>query len=103
SQYGSTDELVKKLIAESINHFSNGWGWLVLDGDALKVTSLHDADTPVVYEGMKPILASTYGNIPITSTTAMPARNISKLSSTVSSTGITSSNSTKKPNKLFPE
>ncbi|NWM24762.1 hypothetical protein GY659_23975, partial [Escherichia coli] len=46
SQYGSTDELVKKLIAESINHFSNGWGWLVLDGDALKVTSLHDADTP---------------------------------------------------------
>ena len=28
----------------------------MLDGDALKVTSLHDADTPVVYEGMKPLL-----------------------------------------------
>ncbi|MDG2532402.1 superoxide dismutase [Sphingomonas sp. HITSZ_GF] len=56
AQYGSTDELVKKLIAESTNHFSNGWGWLVLDGDQLKVTSLHDADTPVVYEGMKPLL-----------------------------------------------
>jgi superoxide dismutase, Fe-Mn family len=56
SQYGSTDELVKKLVAESTAHFSNGWGWLVLDGDQLKVTSLHDADTPVVYEGMKPLL-----------------------------------------------
>jgi superoxide dismutase, Fe-Mn family len=47
---------VKKLVAESTAHFSNGWGWLVLDGDQLKVTSLHDADTPVVYEGMKPLL-----------------------------------------------
>lgn len=56
AQYGSTDELVKKLIAESVNHFSNGWGWLVLDGDQLKITSLHDADTPVVYAGMKPLL-----------------------------------------------
>ncbi len=56
SQYGSTDELVKKLVTESTNHFSNGWGWLVLDGDQLKVTSLHDADTPVAYEGMKPLL-----------------------------------------------
>ncbi|RYD92810.1 MAG: superoxide dismutase [Fe], partial [Sphingomonadales bacterium] len=36
--------------------FSNGWGWLVLDGGKLKVTSLHDADTPLVYEGFKPLL-----------------------------------------------
>jgi superoxide dismutase, Fe-Mn family len=56
AQFGSTEELIKQLIAESTNHFSNGWGWLVLDGDKLKVTSLHDADTPVVYEGMKPLL-----------------------------------------------
>ena len=56
AQYGSADELVKKLVAESTAHFSNGWGWLVLEGDQLKVTSLHDADTPVVYEGMKPLL-----------------------------------------------
>lgn len=38
------------------NHFASGWGWLVLDGGTLKVTSLHDADTPVAYEGMKPLL-----------------------------------------------
>ena len=48
--FGSKEELVKKLVAESTNHFSNGWGWLVLDGGELKVTSLHDADTPVVYD-----------------------------------------------------
>ncbi|MES2444690.1 MAG: superoxide dismutase [Pseudomonadota bacterium] len=54
--FGSADELVKKLIAESTNHFASGWGWLVLDGDALKIGSLHDADTPVVHEGMVPLL-----------------------------------------------
>ena len=54
--FGSTEELVKQLVAESTNHFASGWGWLVLDGGKLKVTSLHDADTPVVYEGMQPLL-----------------------------------------------
>ena len=28
----------------------------MLDGGKLKVTSLHDADTPVVHDGMKPLL-----------------------------------------------
>ena len=54
--FGSTEELVKELVAESTNHFASGWGWLVLDGGSLKVTSLHDADTPVVHDGMKPLL-----------------------------------------------
>lgn len=54
--FGSTEELVKQLVTESTNHFASGWGWLVLDGGNLKVTSLHDADTPVVYEGMQPVL-----------------------------------------------
>lgn len=54
--FGSTEELVKQLVAESTNHFASGWGWLVLDGGKLKVTSLHDADTPVAYDGMKPLL-----------------------------------------------
>jgi Fe-Mn family superoxide dismutase len=56
SEFGSADELVKKLVAESTAHFSNGWGWLVLDGGKLKVTSLHDADSPVAHEGMLPLL-----------------------------------------------
>ena len=54
--FGSADALVKQLVTESTNHFASGWGWLVLDGGKLKVTSLHDADTPVVYEGMQPLL-----------------------------------------------
>jgi Fe-Mn family superoxide dismutase len=54
--FGSTDVLLDKLKTESVNHFASGWGWLVLDGDQLKVTSLHDGDSPVAYDGMKPLL-----------------------------------------------
>jgi Fe-Mn family superoxide dismutase len=54
--YGSTDNLLAELKKEAVGHFSNGWAWLVLDSDSLKITSLHDADTPVAYEGMKPLL-----------------------------------------------
>jgi superoxide dismutase, Fe-Mn family len=53
--FGSPENLIAALKKEAIGHFSNGWAWLVLDRDQLKVTSLHDADTPVAYEGMKPL------------------------------------------------
>ena len=52
--FGSTEALLERLGKESAEHFSNGWGWLVLDGDTLKVTSLHDADTPLVH-GLTPL------------------------------------------------
>jgi Fe-Mn family superoxide dismutase len=54
--FAGTDNLLARLKEEAVGHFSNGWAWLVLDGGALKITSLHDADTPVVYDGMKPLL-----------------------------------------------
>jgi Fe-Mn family superoxide dismutase len=54
--FGGTEALLKKLKEEAVAHFASGWAWLVLAGGALKVTSLHDADTPVVHEGMKPLL-----------------------------------------------
>ena len=54
--FGSTDAMLEKLHAEAIGHFASGWAWLVLDRDQLKITSLHDADTPVAYDGMKPLL-----------------------------------------------
>jgi Fe-Mn family superoxide dismutase len=54
--FGSTDALLAKLKEEAVGHFSNGWAWLVHDGGGLKITSLHDADTPVVHDGMKPLL-----------------------------------------------
>jgi Fe-Mn family superoxide dismutase len=54
--YGSTENLLGKLKEEAVGHFSNGWAWLVLDGGALRITSLHDADSPVAHEGMQPLL-----------------------------------------------
>jgi Fe-Mn family superoxide dismutase len=54
--FGSTEALIDALKIESVNHFASGWGWLVLDGDRLKITSLHDGDSPVAYDGMKPLL-----------------------------------------------
>ena len=54
--FGGTEALLKALKDESVGHFSNGWAWLVLNRDKLEVTSLHDADTPLVYDGMVPLL-----------------------------------------------
>ena len=54
--FGSTDEMLARLKAVAVEHFSNGWAWLVFDGDALRITSLHDADTPVAHDGMSPLL-----------------------------------------------
>ena len=54
--FGGLDPMLAKLKEEAVGHFASGWAWLVLDRDALKITSLHDADTPVVHEGMKPLL-----------------------------------------------
>jgi len=54
--FGGTEALLAKLKEESVNHFSNGWSWLVLNRGKLEVTSLHDADTPIVHDGMQPLL-----------------------------------------------
>ena len=55
SDFGDHSTLLEKLATESTNHFASGWGWLVLNNGKLEVTSLHDADTPVVH-GMTPLL-----------------------------------------------
>jgi Fe-Mn family superoxide dismutase len=55
-EFGDLDTMLAKLKEEAVGHFASGWAWLVLDRDALKITSLHDADTPVAHDGMKPLL-----------------------------------------------
>jgi Fe-Mn family superoxide dismutase len=55
SGFGGVEPMLQKLGDEAVNHFSNGWAWLVLDRDQLKITSLHDADTPLVHDGMVPL------------------------------------------------
>ena len=54
--FGGLDGLLDKLADEAAEHFSNGWAWLLLDRGALKIASLHDADTPLVHDGMAPLL-----------------------------------------------
>ena len=54
--FGSTETMLSQLKDEAVGHFASGWAWLVLDQDKLKITSLHDGDSPVAHEGMKPLL-----------------------------------------------
>ncbi len=53
--FGNTETLLQKLHEEAVNYFASGWAWLVLDRGSLRVTSLHDADTPIVHDGMVPL------------------------------------------------
>lgn len=53
--FGNADGMLKALQEEAVNHFASGWAWLLLDGNKLKITSLHDADTPVAHDGMVPL------------------------------------------------
>lgn len=53
--FGNSEALLQKLQDEAVNHFSNGWAWLVLDHGSLRITSLHDSDTPIVHDGMVPL------------------------------------------------
>src|SRR3546814_2668882 len=52
----SSDLFLAKFKAEAVCHFASGWGWLVLKDGKLDITSLHDGDTPMAYDGMKPLL-----------------------------------------------
>jgi Fe-Mn family superoxide dismutase len=54
--FGSTEAMLAKLKEEAVGHFASGWAWLLLDRGSLRITSLHDADTPVGHEGMQPLL-----------------------------------------------
>lgn len=55
SSFGNHENMLAKLKEEAVGHFASGWAWLILDGDSLRITSLHDADTPIVHD-MKPLL-----------------------------------------------
>ncbi len=53
--FGSLEALEKALTDASVKQFGTGWGWLVTDGDALKVMSTEDADVPIT-SGLTPLL-----------------------------------------------
>lgn len=53
--FGSVDALLEKLSDEAVNHFSNGWAWLVVKDGKLAVISTHDAATALL-ESDNPLL-----------------------------------------------
>lgn len=55
--FGSYEKFRELFTQTAVDHFSNGWVWLVLDKNKLKIVDTHDADTPLV-RGQKPLLTS---------------------------------------------
>ena len=53
--FGNYDEFKKQLSATSVSQFGSGWGWLVVDGGALKVVKTANAEVPFT-KGQKPLL-----------------------------------------------
>ena len=53
--FGSVDGCKKELASMAVSQFGSGWGWLVLDGDKLKVVKTANAETPLT-TSMKPLL-----------------------------------------------
>lgn len=54
--FGGLDAFKAKFKDEGVRHFASGWAWLVVKDGKLAVTSHHDADTPIVHDGVTPIL-----------------------------------------------
>ncbi|MEP7329412.1 MAG: superoxide dismutase [Betaproteobacteria bacterium] len=55
ASFGSFDNFRKELATTTVSQFGSGWGWLVLDGDALKVVKTANAEVPFT-KGQKPLL-----------------------------------------------
>lgn len=58
--FGSLDGLLKAMVDEGADHFASGWLWLVAEGadngGELTLMACHDAQTPVIEEGLRPLL-----------------------------------------------
>jgi len=45
--FGSYEKFADQFKAAAVGRFGSGWGWLLLDGGTLKITSTANADTPM--------------------------------------------------------
>ena len=45
--FGSYEKFVEQFKATAVGRFGSGWGWLVLEGGALKLVSTPNAETPL--------------------------------------------------------
>lgn len=57
SAFGGMDALGQRFIAEGAGHFGSGWVWLIARREKLEVISTHDAGTPIIEDGVTPLLA----------------------------------------------
>jgi Fe-Mn family superoxide dismutase len=55
SEFGSLDDLKKKINETGANRFGSGWAWLVHDGSGLKVVDTQNQDSPIS-NGQTPLL-----------------------------------------------
>jgi Fe-Mn family superoxide dismutase len=53
---GGMAALKARFVEEGATHFASGWAWIVAEGGKLSVISTHDADTPILRDGVTPIL-----------------------------------------------
>lgn len=57
NQYGSFDSFRNKVVAKGNSLFGSGWVWVVLDDEgALDIIQSFDAETPIVYRGLIPLM-----------------------------------------------
>ena len=56
--FGGLDEFNAAFKMAATSHFGSGWAWLVVQNDKLEIISYHDADTPLVYPGVTPLLTA---------------------------------------------
>ncbi len=53
--FGGYDNFRKELSATTVSQFGSGWGWLVQDGETLKIVKTANAEVPFT-KGQKPLL-----------------------------------------------
>jgi len=55
ASFGGFDNFKKEFSATTVSQFGSGWGWLVVDGGALKIVKTGNAEVPFT-KGQKPLL-----------------------------------------------
>ena len=55
ADFGSYKSFAEQFATAATQQFGSGWAWLVLDGDALRITQTSNADTPLAH-GQTPLL-----------------------------------------------
>ena len=56
ASFGSYENFKAEFVAGGVGQFGSGWVWLAAEGETLKIVQTANADTPLLTEGLKPIL-----------------------------------------------